>query len=92
MRVRTGFPVCVGTMSRITAELSRALAAVIKKRRVAKGLSLTKLAELSGLTQTYPGMIEKGDRVPTVDVAHAIARSLDVPLSDLIKEAEKLQK
>ena len=79
-------------MSKVTAELSTALATVIKKRRVAKGLSLTRLAELSGLTQTYPGMIEKGDRVPTVDVANSIARSLGVPLSELIREAEKLQR
>lgn len=79
-------------MSKVTAELSTALATVIKRRRVAKGLSLTRLAELSGLTQTYPGMIEKGDRVPTVDVANSIARSLGVSLSELIGEAEKLQR
>ncbi len=79
-------------MSRVTAELSTALAAVIRKRRERKGFSLTKLAELSGLTQTYPGMIEKGERVPTVDVANSIARSLGVSLSELIEEAEKLQK
>lgn len=79
-------------MGKVTPEISIALAAVIRKRREAKGISLTKLAQLSGITQTYPGMIEKGQRSPTVDVAHSMAKALGCDLSDLIKEAERIIK
>jgi len=61
----------------ITPAFSQALADVLRRRREAKGMSLAKLAELAGLAQTYPGRLEKKERVPTVDVAHALARALD---------------
>jgi len=79
-------------MSVINAEFSTALAAVIKKHREAKRLSLSQLAKLSGVSQTYPGMIEKCQYTPTVDVAHAISRALGVPFSKLVAEAERLNK
>jgi len=79
-------------MSAINSEFSTALAAVIKKHREAKGLSLSQLAKLSGVSQTYPGMIEKGRYVPTVDVAHSIAEALGVPFPKMASEAEKLRK
>jgi XRE family transcriptional regulator, regulator of sulfur utilization len=80
----------LGQMAKITKELSTALAKTIKKRREAKGMSLAKLAELSGTTQTYPGRVEKGERVPTVDVAFAFAKALGIPFWKLVKEAENL--
>jgi len=76
-------------MGKVTRVFSGALADVISRRRQAKGMSLAKLAEKSGLTQTYPGMLERGERVPTVDVAHALAKALDCNLSDLVRDAEK---
>lgn len=79
-------------MGKVTSEMSRALATVIRKRREAKGISLTRLAQLAGVTQTYPGMIEKGQRSPTVDVAHSMAKAIGCDLSDLTKEAERVIK
>jgi transcriptional regulator with XRE-family HTH domain len=77
-------------MGKVTKELSTALAKAIKRRREAKGMSQAKLAELSGLAQTFIGMIEKCQRTPTVDTANSIAKALGVSLSKLIVEAEKL--
>ncbi len=79
-------------MGKITSEISTALADVLRKQREAKGMSLAKLAELSGVSQTYPGLVERGLRSPTVDVAHAMAQAVGRDLSDLIKEAERLIK
>ena len=77
------------TMGKITSEISTALAHVLRSHREAKGMSLAKLAEVAGVSQTYPGLVERGLRSPTVDVAHAMARAIGKDLSDLIKEAER---
>ena len=79
-------------MGKLTAEISTALADVIRKRRKAKGISLSKMAELSGVSQTYPGLVERGLRSPTVDVAHAMAKAMECDLSELIREAERMVK
>jgi transcriptional regulator with XRE-family HTH domain len=78
-------------MRRVPYELSDAFAQVVEKHRKAKGLSRAALAEQSGLHQTYPGLLERGERSPNLDTAQAIARSLGFSLSQLIAEAEKIQ-
>jgi transcriptional regulator with XRE-family HTH domain len=64
----------------------------VERHRTAKGLSRATLAERSGLHQTYIGLLERGKRSPNLDTAHAIATALDVSLSRLIQEAEKIQR
>lgn len=76
-------------MAKVTKDLSTSLAKVIKRRREAKGMSQAKLAEFSGLAQTFIGMIEKGQRTPTVDTVASIAAALGVKASRLIADAEK---
>ncbi len=78
-------------MQRIPSELSDNFAAVVEKRRMEKGLSRAALAAEAGLHQTYVGLLERGKRSPNLDTAQAIAKSLGVPLSRLIMEAERLQ-
>jgi transcriptional regulator with XRE-family HTH domain len=68
--------------------LSGALIEVVKKHRLAKKLSMYKLAKLSGLDKSALGKLEAGLRAPSVDTAHKIARALEIPLWRLIKEAE----
>lgn len=77
-------------MSRVTKEMSAAFAKVIKKHREKQGLSLARLAELAGTSQTHPGKLERGLYAPDLDVAAAYAKALGLPLSKLIAEAEKL--
>jgi transcriptional regulator with XRE-family HTH domain len=62
---------------------------VIRKHRARKGLSQEALAELAGIHHTYVGLVERGKRKPTIDVAERIARALGKKLSDLVKEAER---
>ena len=70
--------------------LSDSFAAVVKRRRLAKGFSKAALAERAGLHQTYVGLIERGKSNPTLDSANAIAEALGVPLEKLISEARKI--
>lgn len=67
-----------------------AFSRVLQRERAARGLSQERLAHEAGLHRTYVGLIERGLRKPTIQVAYALARALGVPLSDLIREAEKL--
>jgi transcriptional regulator with XRE-family HTH domain len=73
-------------------DLSDAFAHVLQKHRTAKKLSREALAERAGLHQTYIGLLERGLRNPSLDAANAIAQALAVPLSQMIAEAERLQK
>jgi transcriptional regulator with XRE-family HTH domain len=79
-------------MPRILSELSDSFAVVVQKRRQSKGLSRASLAAAAGLHQTYVGLLERGTRSPNLDTAQGIAKALGVQLSQLISEAEKLQK
>ena len=69
--------------------LSAAFARVIQDQRKAKRLSQESLAHKAGLHRTYVGLIERGQRNPTIEVGHALARALGNTLSEMIREAER---
>jgi len=74
-----------------TKDLAPFLAQVIEDRRKARKMSMLTLAAVAGVDRTYIGKLSRNMRVPTVDTADRIARALDVPLSLLIKRAERLR-
>ena len=67
--------------------LSRRFGIAVRARRIEEGLSQEKLAELAGLHPTYVGMVERGVRNPTLDVAARLAKALKVSLPKLIEQA-----
>lgn len=52
-------------------------------------MSQEALAEAAGIHHTYVGLLERGKRKPTIDVADRLARALGIRLSTLIEEAER---
>lgn len=52
------------------------------------GMSQEKLAERAGLHPTYIGMIERGTRNATLDVAARIAKALKIDLPKLVEETQ----
>ncbi len=68
--------------------ISRQFGRVVRNRRAAARLSQEKLAERAGLHPTYVGLIERGARNATLDVAARIAKALKVDLPELIAEAQ----
>jgi DNA-binding XRE family transcriptional regulator len=58
----------------------------IRKHRKLAGLTQEKLAEKVDLNPVYMGQIERGYKVPTVDVLLRIAKALKVKLRDLVHE------
>lgn len=78
-------------MSQSQSAFSDAFSRVVKKHRERKGLSRAALAELSGLHQTYIGLLEREKRTPNLVTAKAIARALGTTLTKMISEAERME-
>jgi transcriptional regulator with XRE-family HTH domain len=71
-------------------EITIAFASVLKKHRAAKGISQEKLAEKADIHPTHVGLIERSLRNPSLKVSKAIADALELPLAQMISEAERL--
>jgi transcriptional regulator with XRE-family HTH domain len=72
-------------------DMADAFGLVLRKHREARKVSQEALAEKANLHPTYIGMLERRLRNPSVNVAQALAIALNVPLSNLIAEAEAVQ-
>ncbi len=62
---------------------------VIRRHRIRRGLSQEALAEAAGIHHTYVGLVERGKRKPTIEVAERLATALNEKLSALVAEAER---
>jgi transcriptional regulator with XRE-family HTH domain len=68
---------------------SKRFGAIVRFHRLSKEMSQETLAELAQLHPTYVGMVERGVRNPTLDVADRIAKALGMTLACLIDESER---
>lgn len=59
----------------------------MKAYRKANKLSLDKVSELSGVSKTMLGQIERGESIPTITTMWKIANGLKVSFTSLIKES-----
>lgn len=60
----------------------------LKNARKAKDLSVYKLSQLSGVSETHIRDLERGDRNPSFDTLDRLAKPLGLSLSDMFKETE----
>jgi transcriptional regulator with XRE-family HTH domain len=60
---------------------------LLRDERERGGMSMNRLAEKSGLSQSMISYVERGMRNPTLDTLLRIANALDVDLWKLIKRA-----
>jgi transcriptional regulator with XRE-family HTH domain len=70
----------------VTPKNRKLLGGGIRKYRKLAGFTQEKLAERIDINPVYMGQIERGFRVPTVDVLLRIARALKVNLRDIVSE------
>ena len=70
----------------VTQQDRRLLGGGIRKYRKLAGLTQEKLAEKVDLNPVYVGQIERGYKVPSVDVLLRIAKALKVHLRDLVAD------
>ncbi len=68
----------------VAPDLAPTVGKNLKKQRAARGLSLEKLAQASGVSRAMLGQIELGQSAPTINVLWKIARALDLPFAALI--------
>lgn len=59
--------------------------------RTAKKLTLRKLSALSGVSRSEINNIENEQKMPKVDVLCAIARGLQVPVTDLFEDTKGIK-
>jgi transcriptional regulator with XRE-family HTH domain len=67
----------------VTKKDRKLLCEGIRKYRKLARLTQEKLAERVGINAVYMGQIERGYKIPTVDVLLRIARALKVNLRDI---------
>lgn len=73
-------------------EISKAFGIVLRKHRLALKLSQETLSEKADLHPTHVSLIERFKRNPSLNVAGSLALAMGLELSELIVEAENLQK
>jgi transcriptional regulator with XRE-family HTH domain len=76
----------------VTSTISKAFGGVVRRRRERLGLSQEALADRAGIHRTYVSSIELGKVRIGLDVAKKVAEGLEIPLSELITEAEAPEK
>ncbi|MGG3890830.1 helix-turn-helix domain-containing protein [Metabacillus fastidiosus] len=68
-------------------EIHVVVAENMKTYRKANKLSLDKVSELTGVSKTMLGQIERGESIPTITTMWKIANGLKVSFTSLIKES-----
>jgi len=64
---------------------------LVKRRRQAAGLSQEALAGAAELHRTYIGLLERGLRMPSIDVVQKIAKALKMTMTEIVAELEGLE-
>ncbi len=76
----------------LKTSLADAFGVVLRQHRKAKSITQEMLSERADVDVKMVGMVERGVRNPSVNLADSLAHGVGVPLSQLIKEAETLRK
>ena len=58
----------------------------MRRLRALQAMTQEELAERSGISATYVGVIERGDSVPTLTIILQLAEALGVKAVDLLRE------
>ncbi|MEL7368300.1 MAG: XRE family transcriptional regulator [Myxococcota bacterium] len=67
-----------------TPDINETVATNIARHRATRGLSLAKLAEISGVSRAMLNQIERRQSVPTISVLWKIANAFEMPFSSLL--------
>jgi transcriptional regulator with XRE-family HTH domain len=69
------------------SDLTPSVGPNLRRLRVKRGLSLERLARVSGVSRAMLGQIELGHSTPTINLLWKISRGLEVPFSALVTAA-----
>jgi transcriptional regulator with XRE-family HTH domain len=65
--------------------IQRKIGANVLRHREGKAITQQRLGELAGFSDIYIGLIERGQKRPTLEALAAIAKALGVTVSDITK-------
>jgi transcriptional regulator with XRE-family HTH domain len=68
---------------RVVHKIARQVGERIRKLRQERGVSQEQLALKAGITPSYLGQVERGQKSPTIDSIDKVARALQVSLEEL---------
>lgn len=74
------------------APLVRSVGLTVRRQRESRRWSQERLAEAADLNRSYIGELERGEAVPSLLTLAKLALALGVPLSQLLQEAEVLER
>ena len=74
----------------MNAELAKRFGQVLKKHRVACGLSQQTLAFDTDLDRTYISLLERGLRQPSLSTVFSLAKATGVEPSQLVRETQTI--
>ena len=81
-------PKLVEPAARSVGDLTPIVAANLRRLRVHRGLSLERLANLSGVSRAMLGQIELARSTPTINLLWKVATALELPFTALISERD----
>ncbi len=73
-------------------EMAKAFGIVLRKHRLALKLSQETLSEKADIHPTHVSFIERFERNPSLNVATSLAKAMGLTLSEMIAEAEAVQR
>jgi len=68
----------------MTAGNRNDLARILRQQRVMRELTLQQLSEMSGVSSSHLGRIERGERFPSARILHKIAKPLGLAEGELL--------
>jgi transcriptional regulator with XRE-family HTH domain len=71
-----------------TRKVAIAFGRVLREARLQKGLSQDRLASLCDFDRTYPSLLERGLRSPTLAMILRLSQALDINPSVLVTKTE----
>jgi transcriptional regulator with XRE-family HTH domain len=72
-------------------DLNQAFGRTLRRVRLEKGLTHEALAEKAELHPTFISLLERGQRMPSLNTVLLLARALNLSASEFILELEKLK-
>jgi transcriptional regulator with XRE-family HTH domain len=72
--------------------VSANVALILRQERERKGLSMTRVAEMSGLSQGMISLVEHEERNPSLDTLLRICGAMEIDLSAVLIRAETAAK
>jgi len=72
------------------ADLARKLGRRIRELRRARGLTQAALAERLDITENYLGVLERGDRYPSLQLVETIAVVFDMPVFEVFRFPDEI--